>query len=120
MKRGIVVFGHGSPVASANDAVRAIAERAAAEGGWSLFETAFLEADPRLSEAVGKLVSLGAEDILVLPYFLTLGLHLHRDLPGLAASLSRVHKVPIRVADPLDGHPNLSQILVDRALEFSR
>jgi sirohydrochlorin ferrochelatase len=117
---GIIVFGHGSSVASANEAVRAIAARAAAEGSWELFETAFLEAAPRLDDAIGKLAAAGAREVLVLPYFLTLGIHLQRDLPKLVDDLSRQYKLPIRVADPLDGHPELSRILVARALEFSR
>jgi sirohydrochlorin ferrochelatase len=120
VRLGIVVFGHGSSVASANDAVRTIAARAAAEGAWDLYETAFLEASPRLDEAVRKLAASGAEEILVLPYFLTLGIHLQRDLPKLVDDLSREHKVPIRVAAPLDGHPELSRILVDRASGVSR
>ena len=115
MKSAIVVFGHGSSVASANEAVRVVAARAAAEGAWNLYETAFLEADPRLDEAVARLVSAGAPEVLVLPYFLTLGIHLQRDLPKLVDELSRQYNIPIRVAEPLDGHPELSRILVDRA-----
>jgi sirohydrochlorin ferrochelatase len=107
-------------VASANDAVRTIAGRAAAEGVWDLYETAFLEAAPRLDEAVRKLAAAGAEEILVLPYFLTLGIHLQRDLPRLVEDLSRANGVHIRVAEPLDGHPELSRILVDRAAGVSR
>jgi sirohydrochlorin ferrochelatase len=113
----IVVFGHGSSVASANEAVRVIAARAASEGAWHLHETAFLEADPRLDEAVSRLVSAGAAEVLVLPYFLTLGIHLQRDLPKLVDELSRQYHIPIRVAEPLDGHAYLSRILVDRARE---
>ena len=120
MRQGIVVFGHGSSVASANDAVRIIAARAAAEGAWDLFETAFLEASPRLADAVRKLVTSGAEEILVLPYFLTLGIHLQRDLPKLADDLSLQFGIPIRVAEPLDGHAALSRILVDRASGVSQ
>ncbi len=120
MRLGIVVFGHGSSVASANEAVRTIAARAAIEGAWDLYETAFLEAAPRLDEAVRKLVASGAQEILVVPYFLTLGIHLQRDLPRLVDDLSREHIVPMRVAEPLDGHPQLSRILVDRAAGVSR
>lgn len=120
MRLGIVVFGHGSSVASANEAVRTIAARAAVEGAWDLYETAFLEAEPRLDEAVGKLAASGAEEILVLPYFLTLGIHLQRDLPKLVDDLSREYQVPIRVAEPLDGHPALSRILVERAAGVPR
>jgi sirohydrochlorin ferrochelatase len=115
VRLGIVVFGHGSSVASANEAVRTIAARAAAEGAWDLYETAFLEAAPYLGEAVRNLAASGAQEILVLPYFLTLGIHLQRDLPKLVDNLSREYGVPIGVAEPLDGHPQLSRILVDRA-----
>ncbi|HEX4275780.1 MAG TPA: CbiX/SirB N-terminal domain-containing protein [Bryobacteraceae bacterium] len=117
---GIVVFGHGSSVASANEAVRTIAARAAVEGSWDLFETAFLETAPRLDEAVGKLAAAGAREILVLPYFLTLGIHLQRDLPNLVEDLATRHNIPIRVAEPLDGHAALSRILVERAAECTQ
>lgn len=102
-------------MASANEAVRAIAAKAAMEGAWELYETAFLEASPRLDEAIAALAERGAEDILVLPYFLTLGLHLQRDLPRLVDQISKDRGIPIRVAPPLDGHPELSRILVARA-----
>jgi sirohydrochlorin ferrochelatase len=118
MRPGIVVFGHGSSVTSANEAVCTVASEAARAGQWDLYETAFLEASPRLEEAVAKLVKSGAEAILVLPYFLTLGIHLQRDLPKLVQDLETVYRVPIRVAPPLHGHPALSAILVARAREL--
>jgi sirohydrochlorin ferrochelatase len=115
VKTGIVVFGHGSSVSSANDAVRVIAAAAARLGGWTLYETAFLEAEPRLAGAVAKLAQAGADEVLVLPYFLTLGIHLQRDLPKIVDKLAQEFHIPIRVAPPLDGHPELSRILVERA-----
>jgi sirohydrochlorin ferrochelatase len=117
---GIIVFGHGSSVASANESVRLVAARAAADAGWQLYETAFLEFPPLLDEAVPKLVAAGAEEILVVPYFLTLGIHLQRDLPKIVDRLSREHKIGIRVTEPLDGHPELSRILIDRATGTKR
>lgn len=107
-------------MASANEAVQTVAARAAAEGGWDLYATAFLEASPGLGDAVRHLAASGAEEILVLPYFLTLGIHLQRDLPKLVDDLSRAHGIPIRVSPPLDGHPDLSRILVGRAAEMMR
>jgi sirohydrochlorin ferrochelatase len=115
LKTGIVVFGHGSSVASANESVHAVARQMAREGGHELVETAFLEASPDLAQAVDKLVQRGAERVLVVPYFLTLGIHLQRDLPRIVERLSSIHNgIEIRVAPPLDGHPGLSQILLDR------
>jgi len=104
-------------VASANDAVRRVADSAAAAGGWAAWETAFLEVDPLLGAAVGKLVAQGCDEVLVLPYFLTLGIHLRRDLPAIATELEQQYGIRIRIAPPLDGHPGLSGILVERARE---
>lgn len=102
-------------MASANDAVRVVAASAASAGGWRMYETAFLECDPKLDVAVEKLTRAGAEEVLVVPYFLTLGIHLQRDLPKLVEEIAGRHKIAIRVAPPLDGHAGLAQILVDRA-----
>ncbi len=119
MRTGIIVFGHGSSVETANDAVRAAAAHAATEGGWTLYETAFLDFPPQLGEAVAKLQAAGAQEILVVPYFLTLGIHLQRDLPKLVTELADARQLTIRVAPPLDGHPALSRILAERARELS-
>jgi len=113
---GIVIFAHGSSVHSANEAVRGVAETAAAAGGFERVETAFLEARPNLAEAVARLADSGVTRILVVPYFLTLGIHLQRDLPAIVEQLAQVHQnVEIRVTPPLDGHPALVQVLLDRA-----
>ena len=115
MRTGIVVFGHGSSVASANEAVQAVAASAARQGRWTLYETAFLECDPKLELAVEKLAGAGADEVLVVPYFLTLGIHLQSDLPKLVEELAARYKITIRVTPPLDGHPALGKMLVDRA-----
>jgi sirohydrochlorin ferrochelatase len=116
MRIGIVIFAHGSSVPSANEAVRVVAEAVAAAGGFERVETAFLEARPNLAEAVARLADSGATRILVVPYFLTLGIHLQRDLPAIVEQLAQVHRnVQIRVTPPLDGHPALAQVLLERA-----
>ena len=118
---GIVIFAHGSSVPSANESVKAVAEAAAAAGTFDRVETAFLEARPSLDEAVGRLADAGANRILVVPYFLTLGIHLQRDLPTIVEGLARAHRhVEIRVTPPLDGHAALVQVLLDRAMAALR
>lgn len=118
----IVIFAHGSSIESANDPVRRIAETVRIEGGFDLVEAAFLEQGrPDLTSAVAALVQKGATRIVVLPYFLTLGVHLQRDLPKLVEELGRAHiGVDIRVTPPLEGHPALRQILEERAYEALR
>lgn len=122
MKTGIILFAHGSSVASANEGVLAVAAQMAREGGYELVETAFLElATPDLPAAVDSIISRGAQRILVIPYFLTLGIHLQRDLPRIVAELAAIHNsIEIRVAPPLDGHAALSGILLDRVRDMLR
>jgi len=113
---GIIVFGHGSRLEPANEAVRAAARQLAAAGGFEAVEAAFLElGKPDLETAVRELVARGVQDILVVPYFLTLGIHLERDLPNIIKQISeRIGAVRIRTAPPLDGHPALVEALLDR------
>ena len=115
--RGIIVFAHGSRVESANEAVRSVAAELARVSG-DRVEAAFLElGQPDLEGAAARLVEAGAERITVIPYFLTLGLHMERDLPPLVAKISNTYSgLPIAVTPPLDGHPALVQALLDRAL----
>jgi len=114
---GIVIFAHGSSVESANEAVRRVAAEFSSQGGFTEVEAAFLErGKPDLAGAIGLLAGRGVRNIHVLPYFLTLGIHLQRDLPGMVAEVEReLPGVRIHVAPPLDGHPGLTQVLLDRA-----
>jgi sirohydrochlorin ferrochelatase len=115
---GFIVFAHGSRVEGANQAVRDIAAKMAASRG-DIVESAFLElSEPDLSAATARLLARGASRIIVIPYFLTLGTHMQRDLPRLAQEASRQNGgVEIEVTSPLDGHPALLEALLDRASE---
>jgi sirohydrochlorin ferrochelatase len=113
---GFVVFAHGSRVESANQAVRDVASQMAASGR-HVVEPAFLEIGrPDLTGATALLIARGAKRIVVIPYFLTLGTHMQRDLPRLARDASLAHgNIEIQITSPLDGHPALVQALLDRA-----
>jgi sirohydrochlorin ferrochelatase len=119
VRTGFAIFAHGSSVESANDAVREVVRQFQARGGFDLVEESFLElGQPDLPAAVARLVERGAERVIVVPYFLTLGTHLQRDLPRIVDGIQSIHDgVEIRVTAPLDGHPSLAAILVDRAEE---
>ena len=117
VKTGVIVFAHGSRIESANEAVRIVAADLARRTRNPDVVAAFLElGDPSLEGAADRLAAAGATQIVVLPYFLTLGLHLQRDLPKLVASARDRHPgVSIEVTPPLDGHAGLVGILLDRA-----
>jgi sirohydrochlorin ferrochelatase len=114
---GIIVFAHGSRVEAANQAVRSVASDLARTGGFAHVEAAFLElGQPDLPSAADGLISRGVDRLIVLPYFLTPGLHMERDLGPLIAKISARHPgIEVLAAPSLDGHPALIQALVDRA-----
>ena len=112
----LVVFAHGSSIESANEAVRAVCRTMGEAGGYPV-EAAFLEGGkPGLGEAVGLLAGRGADRVIVIPYFLTLGLHLQRDLPQLIEQARAEYPgIRVEVTPPLDGHPALAAVLLERA-----
>lgn len=116
MTTGYIVFAHGSRIEAANQAVRDVAAELARSGAYAHVQPAFLELGaPSLAGAVAHLVDQGVRKIAVLPYFLTLGTHLERDLPRLLRDAALNYKdLEIFSTPPLDGHPALVQILLDR------
>ena len=114
---GYILFAHGSSVESANEAVRTVAAQFKQQGGHEAVESAFLEGGrPDLRGAVEALSVRGIKSVVVIPYFLTLGLHLQRDLPRLINEIERAHPgLSIEVTPPLDGHPAMIEVLLDRA-----
>jgi sirohydrochlorin ferrochelatase len=121
-KVGVAIFAHGSVIESANESVRAVAAQFASSAGLDLVEPCFLELGrPDLAEAVRRLVERGASRVVVVPYFLTLGKHMQRDLPRIVESAGSNHPgLEITVTPPLDGHPAMVEALLDRALEAVR
>ena len=113
---GLIVFAHGSRIESANEGVRKVAAELAHAGSFPFVEPAFLElGQPDLAGAVARLTGQGLKRIVVVPYFLTLGMHLERDLPRIVRELEIAHPgIEIRVTAPLEGHAALVTILLDR------
>jgi sirohydrochlorin ferrochelatase len=114
---GYVIFAHGSSVESANEAVRTVAAQMAERGGLEHVVAAFLEGGrPDLKSATRELAGRGIERVVIIPYFLTLGLHLQRDLPRLVEEARRaIPGIELAVTAPLDGHPAMAEALLDRA-----
>jgi sirohydrochlorin ferrochelatase len=119
VKTGVIVFAHGSRIESANEAVRSVAAGLADGTGNRDVLAAFLElGEPSLQRAADRLAAAGADRIVILPYFLTLGLHMDRDLPRIVEQICQTHPgLDVVVAPPLDGHPALIQILTARLEE---
>ena len=114
----IIVFAHGSAVPEANREVARLAEEVSRQARCPA-RYAFLElAQPDLPAAVAEAVAAGARRIVVIPYFLTMGVHVRRDLPRLIAEQqARFPDLDIRAAPSLEGYPGMAQALLDRVEE---
>jgi sirohydrochlorin ferrochelatase len=114
------LIAHGSRHDSANGDLRELAERLAAAGTYPIVEPCFLElAEPDIAAGGGRCVDRGANRVLMIPYFLSAGVHLLRDLTAARDELSRCHpQVEFRLGPPLGPHPLIDQLVAVRAREL--
>ena len=103
----------------ANDDLCQLARKMGLRGRYGIVEASFLElAEPSIFEGGKRCVDEGAEQVILLPYFLSAGVHVQRDLTTARERLAvRYSDVDFRLAEPLGRHPLLTQIVSDRARE---
>jgi sirohydrochlorin ferrochelatase len=85
IKRALVIVAHGSRREASNDEVRKFVEGVANKVGerFMQIEAAFLElAEPSIPDGIEKCIQAGADEVIVLPYFLTAGRHVAQDIPA--------------------------------------
>src|SRR5438309_10932412 len=107
MKTALLLIAHGSRESAANDDLHAMAALLRAAGRYPIVEPAFLElAEPTIEQAGRQCVEQGAQRVILLPYFLSAGVHVQRDLAAHRDRLERNH-FPIRyaLAGPIGRHP---------------
>ncbi len=111
----IVLFAHGSPVEEANETIARLARQVEERRVADFVLHAFLApARPTVAEAFEAAAVRGATRITVMPYFLTLGVHLRRDLPALIdEQRRRFPRLEIRVAEPLESYPGMVDAVVE-------
>jgi sirohydrochlorin ferrochelatase len=117
----IILFAHGSAVEEANKGVRELARRVQSDGAYSYVRASFLgPGQPELGPAIAEAVAEGFDRIVVIPYFLTLGIHLRRDLPRLVAAEKKKHPgLDIRVGRSLEDHPEMASLVLSRIREIT-
>lgn len=113
---GILIVGHGSPRAEANQGFIGLVGRIAARlGGVPVLATFFSIARPNIPDQVAELVQRGVGRILLMPYFLYTGQHVRHDIPELLAQCRQAHpQIAIDVLPTLENEPALEDIVVDR------
>ena len=115
MKTALLLIAHGSRQEEANADLLYVADGLRARG-WPIVEASFLElAEPGIAESGARCIEQGAERVILVPYFLSAGVHVRRDLCAARAKLAeRFADVDFRLAEPLGQHPLLLDVVAER------
>jgi sirohydrochlorin ferrochelatase len=118
MEPALLLIAHGSRQPDANADIVYVVEQLRRRGR-KIVEASYLElAEPNIDEGGARCVTAGAECVVLLPYFLSAGVHVLRDLTAARDRLAaRFPGVAFRLAEPLGRHPLLLDVVTDRARE---
>ena len=116
----VLLIAHGSRHAPANEDLFRIASRIGEMGEHRIVEPAFLElAEPDIATGGDRCVGRGAARVLMIPYFLSAGVHLIRDLTAAREALKHRHPtVEFRLGPPLGPDPLLERLVAERVRQL--
>lgn len=115
----VLLIAHGSRRAAANEDLVQLADLLINRGRYPIVEVSYLElAEPTITAGGRKCVERGASRILMLPYFLSAGVHVVTDLEALRTELSAEFPgVEFVLCPHLGLHPLMAEIVFDRLAE---
>ncbi len=118
MKTALLLIAHGSRQPEANADLHHVAGELRRRG-WEIVVASYLElADPDIVGGGRACVAAGAERVLLLPYFLSAGTHVRRDLTAARDALAaEFPAVSFLLAEPLGRHPLMIDVVAARAEE---
>lgn len=117
--KALLLVGHGSRRAASNDEVREVSRQlgARAADDYGLVSCAFLElAEPSIPDGIEQCIQAGADEVVVLPYFLSAGRHVAEDIPNeVQGKIDQHPAVSIRIAPYLGAAEGVVDLLIDSA-----
>jgi sirohydrochlorin ferrochelatase len=119
VRTALLLIAHGSREPQANDDLHHLAELLRRQARYPIVEPAYLElADPDIDAGGARCVEQGAGRVILVPYFLSAGVHVRRDLTDARDRLAaHFPVVEFRLAEPLGRHPKLVEVVAERAAE---
>jgi sirohydrochlorin ferrochelatase len=124
--RSLLLVAHGSRRAQSNEEIRALTEHLSrkARDDFDLVLCAFLElAEPSIAAGIDECINRGASQVVILPYFLSAGRHVVKDIPAeVEAKQKQFPQVVFKVAPYLgaaEGVPDLLLSLLPSAVRLT-
>jgi sirohydrochlorin ferrochelatase len=117
MRTALLLIAHGSRQEEANADLQHVLVEMRRRGRYAIVEASYLElAEPGIEEGAARCVAQGAERVVLLPYFLSAGVHVCKDLGQVCRRLRGGYPgVDFRLAEPLGRHPLLLEVVAERA-----
>jgi sirohydrochlorin ferrochelatase len=115
----LLLVAHGSRRAEANADLEFVAAALRERGRYPVVYVSYLElAEPNIEGGGALCVEAGATDVILLPYFLSPGVHVVEDLTAARDTLrARFPHVRFVLAEPLGRHSSLVDVVEQRARE---
>ena len=119
MTTAVLLVGHGSRAAEANQAFYAIAKALRLRRPGMIVEVSFCEQHPPdIQAGIAACVRQGARRVLLYPYFLTAGIHVLEDLPAGMEAARRLHPgLELVMGAHLGAHEKLAEIVDEGVAE---
>src|SRR3989338_7993485 len=116
MKRAVVLIGHGSHLTKADDAIGSVVYSLRKKEPDTVVEIAFLEIrSPNIPESIELVLSQGAEEVVLVPYFVQTGRHVVEDVPKIVSEAQAKHPgEKIRLAEYLGFDERIVSVVYDR------
>lgn len=117
--QALLVIAHGSRRTESNDEIRSLTRLLAdkARADYAIVRCAFLElAEPSIPDGIEQCIRDGAQEVIVLPYFLSAGRHVFQDIPNAVRGKQEEHpQVMIRIAPYLGANADIAELLLKTA-----
>lgn len=114
--KSLLLVSHGSRRAASNDEVRELAMRVGKRASADFADTrcAFLElAEPSIPDGIQQCIDAGADEVVVLPYFLSAGRHVVEDIPAeVAVKQDQYPHLNIRIAPHIGAADGMVDLLL--------
>lgn len=117
MSTALLLIAHGSRRPEANADLEWVATELRARGRYPLVQVSYLElAEPGIEDGGALCAAAGATAVVLVPYFLSPGVHVAEDLTAARDALAaRFPAVRFVLAEPLGRHPLLLDVVEQRA-----
>ena len=120
--KSLLVVAHGSRRPESNDEVRELVKNMAdMDHEFAEIKAAFLElAGPLIPDGIRQLIKNGAKEVTVIPYFLSAGRHVTKDIPADVRIVQEEYPdIKIAIASYLGASDEIVKILLKQSLMAS-